>query len=630
MKISIFKLLSFPLFLFVLQSVVSQNIAQDPHLQSAFQAQGALKVTEAADYFKRVVDNTTASDKDRCTALRELAILHWKHYKDYDQAKEYLVLADSIGDYRSETWLNVLRVESESNQFPAALEAGKKAMAIAQSQADKNYSKYKYSKVVLDQALSQLYTDEPMNTKLLQEAAILLEEVLHINPTHVNASNILLGISLLQKDAGTALKSWLAYYRCTKADNAYAYLKPVATQIEGLLTKWEGQPLSRAEQIELMEALGASRFYNYTRIIAKQMALNSHDLLHYATYIEAIEAITNEYYRKASLGTADSDTYISRLGEKNEALYKQLVEQDSEPYERRHFRSMIRAKFGGFMLISRTSASNQTGLVFGHIVNERIRSIEQYGHQADFTFTELDMMISNGYPSWFWEDRGAGGYALRGGFLRIKTMFKFLAIDAWQRVTDPVKRAKIESEIETNLIASNLDTDIKVIRSAVSKKMNLDALDSLYNRLVKEGLQGLELQLKFIESYELYRDNATMFAHEGRHSIDRVVLGQESYRALGAKIIEYRGRLSQIAFSESPKLEVANMLVGVSSTPTGESNTMILDVIEAWIMEHTDQIADYNEKQLPLANFYKLTDSQLTNCIRKVDPLYLEYQKEKE
>ena len=156
-----------------------------------------------------------------------------------------------------------------------------------------------------------------------------------------------------------------------------------------------------------------------------------------------------------------------------------------------NFRDLLREKFGTVLIVSSSSASRQVGLVFGHIVNERIRNIEQYDHSADFTFTELDMMISNGYPSWFWEDRGAGGYALRGGFLRIKTMFKYLAISAWEKVTDSVKRQKIEQSIQANLLESDLQTDIKVIRAAVAKKIELDALESaLSARLKQKNLHG--------------------------------------------------------------------------------------------------------------------------------------------
>ncbi|MCH2196148.1 hypothetical protein [Kordia sp.] len=52
----------------------------------------------------------------------------------------------------------------------------------------------------------------------------------------------------------------------------------------------------------------------------------------------------------------------------------------------------------------------------GHIVNERKETIKLYNHENDFTFTEVDMMISNGYPSWFWEYHGAGGFAVEDFF----------------------------------------------------------------------------------------------------------------------------------------------------------------------------------------------------------------------
>ena len=629
MQKNFLKRLSIITLLLVSQFIVSQNSQEDPNLQAGYQAHGALKLEEAQTYFLSVTNNLDANNKDRCKALRELAIIDWKHYRDYEKAKKRLLLADSIGDYRSETWLNILRVEVESQNYKKAFEAGERAVSLSVSQADKNYSKYKYCKAILDQALEQITNENPINHVLLNKAALLLKEVLQTNPTHVNAADILLGISLVQEDAATALKAWLAYYRFSNPENAYAYLKPAAKQLGQLLTKWELQALSNADKKHLVEALGASRFYNYAKIIAKRSNLKSLPILDYVDYAEDVRDRTNEYYRQVSIGNANSDAFLDSINAQSAILYNKLIDKNAEAYSLNNFRALIRPKFGTFMLIARSSASSQTGLVFGHIVNERTRTIEQYGHKADFAFTELDMMVSNGYPSWFLEDRGAGGYALRGGFLRIKTMFKFLAIDAWQRVTDTVRRNKIEAEIETNLLQSNLNTDIKVIRAAVSKKINLDALDALYNSLKAQGFSGLELQLKFIEQYELLRDNATMFAHEGRHSIDRVVLGQDNYRALGSAVIEFRGRLSQIAFSESPKLEVANMLAGVSSTPTGQSNKMILDVFEAWILKHHDQIIDYNSNQLTLANLYKLTDAQIKSCIQEVDPFYKDYKNKK-
>jgi hypothetical protein len=272
-------------------------------------------------------------------------------------------------------------------------------------------------------------------------------------------------------------------------------------------------------------------------------------------------------------------------------------------------------------MMGRTSSSNIMGLVMGQIVNERIRKVEQYGHSADFNFTELDMMVSNGYPSWFWEDRGAGGFAIQGGFLRVKKMFKYLGISAWEGITDPVKRAKAEREIKKNIFESTLTSDRNSILIWMASKLELDALDILHAQLYSEGYRGVDLQLKFIEQYDLYRDNATMFAHEGRHSLDRVVLN-EGYQSLGIATIEYRARLSQITFSESPKLELANMVAGVGSTGSGLANKMIVDVIEKWIQANTSKVQGYDQTKLAIAQIYLLTDHQIKTIYRDVDPFY--------
>ena len=616
------------LYLSCLSSILmnGQQKIEDPNLQAAYEAQGTLAVSKADSLFKAVVDNTNASNKDRCKALRELAIISWKHYKNYDRAVDYLDEARRVGDYKFETFLKLMRIERSNDHYKDAMEAIENGIQSATSEADKNYGKYQYCKTLLSQEIHYLNLHNgPINTELLSKASTMLQDLLKINPTNVNVAEVLLGVSLLLNDAKTAMQSWLSYFRFTDDQSAYDYLQTTAKDLSKIMGVWQHRDLNHEEQLELLNLLGASRFYSYVSVLAKRFDIKDQPIMAYATYIERIREITEEYYRLVSIGQSNSGDYLAKLRSENEHLYNLIRLNESEDFSGAAFREAIRSQFGGVFIVSSSSASNQVGLVFGHVVNERIRTVEQYGYKSDFTFTELDMMVSNGYPSWFWEDRGAGGYAVSGGFIRIKPMFNFLAINAWESVTDAVKRHKIEEGITQNLLNSNLHTDIKTIRSELSKKIRLDALDDLYEKLKATGLKDLDLQLKFIEQYELCRDNATMFAHEGRHSIDRVVLGGD-YRALGSKRIEYRGRLSQIAFSTSPKLELADMLSGVSQTPTGQSNQMIIDVIETWIKNNRSLVKDYDSNQLPLANLYKLTDQQIISCIQNVDPFYKAHQ----
>lgn len=632
---NLIKIIFFIGILIYSQSVVSQNLNENSELLAAFQAQGSLKLIESRKLFTSVVSSKSVTKKDKCRALRELAIQDWKFYNNYEAAKEKLMQADSIGDYRSETWLKLSRIEQESFNFIKAIDAVKQAIILSESKADSSYAQYKYCSIILKQAMYQTNNSIPFNNTLLDEASNILNKLLNKNPTNTNVSDILLGVSLLREDGSEALKAWLSYHRFTNIKNAYPYLKATATMLENIFLTWSKRSLVYTEKINLITSLGKSRFYGYAKILAQKYYFNTTantnkinkdvlDIITYAKYIESIKTFTNEYYRNATLKEIKTDEYLNSLSSKNEALYNKLLTSEvaKDTFNFRNFRDLIRSKFGAVFLMAGTSSSSITGLIFGHIVNERVRHIEQYGHKSDFTFTELDMMVSNGYPSWFWEDRGAGGFAIPGGFLRIKKMFKHLGINAWEQVTDSVKRYKTEKSIRDNLLLSTSASKINVIYSALAKKLELDALDSLYKSLVNTGLKNLELQLKFIELYDSYRDNATMFAHEGRHSLDRVVLG-DKYRELGNPNIEYRARLSQIAFSKSPKLELANMINGIGSTNAGLSNKMIIDVIEKWIKVNSDKIKDFDISKSNISQIYKLSNEQIKSCIRNVDPFYI-------
>ncbi len=607
--------------------VVAQNINASAQLQAAYQAEGSLQLKKSRDLFNKVVTNDKATKEEQCKALRSLAVQDWKFFKDKETAYKRLSKADSIGDYRSETWVILNRIALEAGQYKKALEAAEKSEQIATSDADKQYAKYKYCKAVLQEAMAQYELETPINIALLKKASITLQDVLAVNPTNVNAAEVLLGISLFLEDGDTALKAWFAYYRFSDLNSVYAYLKKPATKLQVILSKWNTTTLNDQECIELIKALGQSRFYTYAKIMALKLGEKNNTELEkiilYSTYLQELKSYTNEYYREMTLEEGSTDEYISFITSKSEKLYTDLIstEKVKDTFSMQNFRSLIRTKFGTVSILGRTSSSNVMGLVMGQIVNERIRKVEQYGHSADFNFTELDMMVSNGYPSWYWEDRGAGGFAIQGGFLRVKKMFKYLGISAWESVTDSVKRKKAENKIRKTLLESSLSSDKNTVLAGLASKLELDALDQLYDQLVQKGYKGVTLQLKFIELYDLYRDNATMFAHEGRHSLDRIVL-QGEYSSLGTATIEYRARLSQIVFSESPKLELANMVAGTGSTGSGMANTMIVEVAEEWIQENTPKIKGYDKNKLPIAQLYLLTNDQIRSIYRNVDPFY--------
>lgn len=598
-----------------------------------------MQLKESNLLFKKVVSDTNATKEDRCRALRQLAIQDWKFYKNYETAIEKLDQAEALGAYASETWIVRNRVEVGSKNFEKALMAAKRSIELSASKADKVYATYKYCQTLLRQALYLLKANKPIDRALLLDASQRLQDILAKRPTHVHAAETLLGIALLCEDGPLALQAWLSYFRFASVESVYAYLQPVATSLQKILPKWSNSPLRMDQTISLAQSLGKSGFYNYASALVKPLrgnvSLNEQqrssvqNIMAYYDYLRDVKDFTNEHYRKTTIDAPISDDYTETLLNKSEQLFQVLMatEEKKDTFSFRNFRELVSSKYGTILMLGQTSSSNVPSLIMGQIVNERIRSVTQYGHSADFNFTELDMMISNGYPSWFWEDRGAGGFAISGGFIRVKTMFKYLGIEAWGLVTDSIKRGKHLKKINTHLTNATLDSSRNSIYLGVASKLELDALDAIYNELLLKNFEGLELQLKFIETYDSYRDNATMFAHEGRHSLDRIVLGDE-YRALGTPTIEYRARLSQIAFSEAPKLELANMLNGVGNSGAGLSNKMIVEVAEDWIAKNSSKITEFDASKPPLTQLFRMTDAQIKSCYREVDPFYQAQTKE--
>lgn len=637
------KLNYLPLFFLLLSfATQAQEINNHPKLLAALEAQNSLKLETSRELFNALIRLDDVSKKDKCIALRNIGIQDWKFYKNYELAKKRLAEAIQIGDYISESYVVLNRIENEAKNYSKALAAAEKSLENATSAADSTYATYLYSKTILKEASSFTLQKKQLDLVKLQKASTLLQKILSKNPTHVNAAEVLLGISLLLKDGKLALKSWLAYYRFTNANAAYTYLKESAKVLSLELPMWNSNTINFQQTKAIIVALGNSRFYNLAKLVALTENKSLHakiktdveiqDIIHYVNYLQELKDNTNEYYRIATIEknedkiTQNRDAFISNFRTTNNLLMKKLsvFEKNTTEYSVREFREKLRTHFGTVQIVASTSSSTTLGLVMGHIVNERTETIKQYNHESDFTFTEIDMMISNGYPSWYWEDRGAGGFAVEDGFLRVKQLFKSLPINAWQRITDPVKRGKIEKEIAEKLFSNSIDE--KTIFSGLSQKLELDALSDLYNDLKSQGYQDIKLQLKFIEVYESYRARATMFAHEGRHSLDKKVL-KNKYRSLGATVIEYRGRLSQIVFSKEPRLELSNMINGVNTSPTGLSNKMIVDVAKEWILKNHGKIKNYDATQTPISQLYKLTNAQIIACYKAVDPFYIESKK---
>jgi hypothetical protein len=87
-------------------------------------------------------------------------------------------------------------------------------------------------------------------------------------------------------------------------------------------------------------------------------------------------------------------------------------------------------------------------------------------------------------------------------------------------------------------------------------------------------------------------------------------------------VLEYQAKLSELALSDYPRMALGNMdrsLDGVG--PHDQAGAKIFEQFRRWMEAHPDQILGYDPAIPVLAQFDKLSDGQLREIARSLDPL---------
>lgn len=613
------------LFLLLLFSIYSTAKGQGKTIASADAAYDHFNLKESRAILESILTIDTMQPVQRGKALRRLAHQDWKYYQNYGVAKERLLQATSIGSELFETWMLISRIERESQHTDKALQAALKAIEFAQSEKDLNEANTEYAKGVYACTVDQLAKGQPIDTNLLRRASELLATVLEADAGLPVPSKLLLGIALLRNDGDHVMKAWQSYFQIQDIQQVSPYLKEAAKRLNQVCKNWAGNQLSVPDQEVLIDALSSSRFYEFIPIYAKKhndepsYHLTTRDAIVYARYLKEVEKETNEYYRLIALDQEDEATYISWLDNKRKELWNELSFTRQHDYSEDNFLKETEEHFGARGFTGGTGNYSGYVLALGHIVNQEKARVEQYGYKPQFTYTQIDMMVSNGFSSWFWEHKAIGGWATDNEIIRVREVYLNGPINAWKTVTDSVERRKTERTIQTFL--SSLTENQLEVAKGLAAKLSFDAINDLYEHLVAKGLSGQDLKLAFLSKYEQYRTEASMLAHEGRHSIDQKYMPEE-FETWSNEIREFRGKLSQIIFASEPRLELAGMVTSIIGDYGHiKANKRIVDVAIDWIKENKEHIAGYSDHKSAFAQIYLLTNNQLRTCYKQADPL---------
>ena len=257
----------------------------------------------------------------------------------------------------------------------------------------------------------------------------------------------------------------------------------------------------------------------------------------------------------------------------------------------------------------------------GHRVVDDRRAVSQYGRSARVRFVVLDSMVSNGFESWAWDGRAEhGGWADETTIVQVRSGAAKGSVQAWRELRDPAEEARVRGERERDSAGDDARAaaDPYGYLPGLVQRLRRQGLERLLARVSATGVSGSALRVAFLAAFERAITDSAIFAHEGRHAIDRGLPGAHFTPA----DLEFRANLSQIAFAPEPRLDAARMFdanIG-DATPHGQANQRIARGVVAWLSAHASEIDGLDRSRPLLPQLDRLTDDQLRAAFASMDP----------
>jgi len=594
-------------------------------------------IGRAAKLYRAVAASETG--ETRAKARLRLALLEWRFYGQDGKAQGLLQKVIRNGEESSDAWAMISRLEDQRGRFSDARKAGLHALLEADLDTQAARARRLWAKAAVDEIEASAAHPKISPDVSSNEVESVAKTLVQHNPGDLAASRILLRAALINRDGGAALEAWRSYYRVPPGGEPYDLLRAPYATLQKILPDWDGA--NPAINTKLVLALGGSRFFHEAALVASRYRTAKGDredvaqLLAYAGLIRSVKSLTDDYYRELAVGKGNRAAWLKALSNEFAARWQSLripgrapvvpADADLDTLRQAYETSTsaiekaLGARFGTYINVGTTAG--YLDLHMGHEVSRTERVVNQYGHQAKVTLILLDSMVSNGFESWAWDFRSQhGGWANSSGIYQVRPAYAKGPVRDWQKLTNPRLREKWDEEI-TRDSASDEAIAAKnpyAYLPGLSGRLKRASLESLLSRLRSKGLTGADLRTAFLHDLEGATRDSSIFAHEGRHVIDKQ-LGITSNVQL-----EFRAKLSEIAFAELPRLALSNSILAANlgdQTPHGQANLRVIRALVGWMNHHRGEIGGLHPSKPLLPQLDLLTPDQLRAAARSADPL---------
>ncbi len=585
------------------------------------------KFDEARAAYEATAADAAAPPKDRASSLRQLGVIAWRLYGDNANAERRFGDALRVGADLSTTHVERARFYANAKRFDEAATAGEAAIATASNPTEQRRAALAYANAVR----ARLHDVPVARQKRADEARLaqardVIGAVAKAPPLPLDLSEALLEVALRLDDGPLALTAWRSYAREGAESGTW---QPAARGLNGALPKWRRGALTPALRADVFEALATSQFFDLAVMIANDDRIGGKaaflatprvaDVLAYLAMLNEMRTTTDAHYRDIANRKANKDAWHAGLMKSGQDLWTKLsFAGPRPPFAPEAFAAELGHRFGAVINVGETGGVDD--LHYGHVFIDDARTIEQYGHKASLRRTALDRMVSNGYESWLWDGRQAhGGWADAERIFQVRPGYADGALAEWDRLTDPAQRAEVEQRIA---MVSKSDDDIAkrdptAFIPGLAMRLGWGGLNALLDRLRSSGTSDLKARY-IIESGRI-RTDSSIYAHEGRHALDKIAYGDK----LDAEELEFRAKLSEVAFSDNARMNFSSILnpnMADPTSPHGRANKRIAQGLITWMEKHRAEIKTYDSTRPPLPQFDKLTDDQMREAMRAMDP----------
>ncbi len=589
-----------------------------------------MKPAEAYQMYEQIWSDSSHSEKDRAESARKLATMAWLINDKPDQAYDILRDLEEFDYEKSKGYAVWSRVLSEEGQHEKAIEMAKQAITTSESVSQTYSGQARLGIAVLEKykesILNGTWKKEYSFSEDLVNTQATIQAIMAESPGDISLSKLHLALSLLVDKHEEAYQGWLSFYRADDKGNVHSTQEgPKSLLSSGLLRTGS---ITENQAKSIVDGLAKSGFIEYA-VLALKLHEGSvsfkeprfQDLLNYYQTLQNIEEHTVTFYRTNAAGDSDKDSYDNAMRSEASSLWDKLNWEGEKPeFDQRKFMMEMRKRFG--MVARLMTANGHYGLSLGHVVLDENREVSQYDKQGTLRYIAIDHMLSNGYSSWFWDGRAEiGGWAPDGSsILQVRSAYSDGPVNAWMGVSDPVEVADTREEIMKNQSSDDAiaKEDPYAYLPGLSKRLRFNIGMELLEELKSQGLEGSQLRAAFINTTENLALESSIFAHEGRHAIDKKYSGD-----LSTEELEYRAKLSEIYFSSKPFLAV-NAVLGPNNgdgTSHGDSNRRVVKGIVKWMKKNKSDIKDLDLNRPMLPQLDQLTEEQLKVAVNSLDPL---------